>query len=131
MTTITPPLLVALRLAPSEGKMASAPKRDGRNVLAGHSEPEHDDFCLRDYRMLFDPSILAGKVALVTGGGSGIGFRIAEMLMRHGCHTTIASRNLSRLEEVREERETGDAGREAAREGPGERRLVRARPSGS
>lgn len=98
--------ITALRLAPVAGKMASALKRDDRNALAGHSEPEHDDFCLHDYRTLFDPSVLSGKVALVTGGGSGIGFRVTELLMRYGCHAAIASRNLSKLEEVRERRKT-------------------------
>lgn len=132
IVTKAPPHLmriVALRLAPSPSKMASAPERDGRSALAGHSEPEHDDFCLRDYRMFFDPSILAGKVALVTGGGSGIGFRVTELLMRYGCHAAIASRNLSKLKEVRGEGETEDAMREEAREGLGGRLLVRARPS--
>lgn len=101
--------------------MASGPELEGHSALVRDSEPEHDDFCLHDYRMLFSPSILAGKVALVTGGGSGIGFRIAELLMRHGCHTAIASRNLSKLEEVREEKETEDAWREEAKEALEER----------
>nr|XP_035939394.1 peroxisomal 2,4-dienoyl-CoA reductase isoform X2 [Halichoerus grypus] len=37
------------------------------------------------------------KVAFIPGGGSGIGFRIAEIFMRHGCHTVIASRSLPRV----------------------------------
>uniref|UniRef100_A0A8C5KGT8 Peroxisomal 2,4-dienoyl-CoA reductase [(3E)-enoyl-CoA-producing] n=1 Tax=Jaculus jaculus TaxID=51337 RepID=A0A8C5KGT8_JACJA len=37
------------------------------------------------------------KVAFITGGGSGIGFRIAEIFMRHGCHTVIASRSFPRV----------------------------------
>ncbi|XP_011815482.1 PREDICTED: peroxisomal 2,4-dienoyl-CoA reductase [Colobus angolensis palliatus] len=40
---------------------------------------------------------LRDKVAFITGGGSGIGFRIAEIFMRHGCHTVIASRSLPRV----------------------------------
>ncbi|XP_052773154.1 peroxisomal 2,4-dienoyl-CoA reductase [(3E)-enoyl-CoA-producing]-like isoform X2 [Mya arenaria] len=40
-----------------------------------------------------------GKVAFVTGGGTGIGFTIAEVLMRHGCDTVIASRRLDKLQE--------------------------------
>ena len=61
----------------------------------------HDDYCLKEYRHLYSPDILRGKVALITGGGSGIGFRIAEIFMRHGCDTAIASRKISKLEEVR------------------------------
>ncbi|XP_044289688.1 peroxisomal 2,4-dienoyl-CoA reductase [(3E)-enoyl-CoA-producing] isoform X2 [Varanus komodoensis] len=55
------------------------------------------DDCLQEYSYLFSPDILKGKVAFITGGGSGIGFRIAEILMRHGCQTVIASRNLQKL----------------------------------
>nr|XP_060642218.1 peroxisomal 2,4-dienoyl-CoA reductase [(3E)-enoyl-CoA-producing] isoform X3 [Anolis sagrei ordinatus] len=60
---------------------------------------ETDD-CLQEYTYLFNPDILKGKVAFITGGGSGIGFRIAEILMRHGCQTVIASRNLQRVTEA-------------------------------
>lgn len=62
---------------------------------------EHDDYCLEEYRYLYSPDILRGKVAFITGGGSGIGFRIAEIFMRHGCDTAIASRKIHKLEEVR------------------------------
>lgn len=62
-------------------------------------ELEHDDVCLETYRYLYDRELLAGKVAFITGGGSGIGFRITELLMRHGCDTVIASRNLGKLQE--------------------------------
>ncbi|XP_012515079.1 PREDICTED: peroxisomal 2,4-dienoyl-CoA reductase [Propithecus coquereli] len=56
-----------------------------------------DDACLPEYRHLFCPDLLRDKVAFITGGGSGIGFRIAEIFMRHGCHTVIASRSLPRV----------------------------------
>uniref|UniRef100_A0A8C6ZJ54 Peroxisomal 2,4-dienoyl-CoA reductase [(3E)-enoyl-CoA-producing] n=1 Tax=Nothoprocta perdicaria TaxID=30464 RepID=A0A8C6ZJ54_NOTPE len=58
--------------------------------LAGPCAPPADadaDECLGEYRHLFSADILAGQVAFITGGGSGIGFRIAEIFMRHGCHT--------------------------------------------
>ena len=61
---------------------------------------DHDDYCLKDYKYLYQPDLLQGKVAFITGG-SGIGFRIAELFMRHGCDTVIASRRLSKVEEVR------------------------------
>lgn len=62
---------------------------------------EHEDYCLQSYSYQFSPELLKGRVAFITGGGSGIGFRIAELFMRHGCDTVIASRNLTKLEEVR------------------------------
>lgn len=62
---------------------------------------EHEDYCLQSYNYQFSPELLKGRVAFITGGGSGIGFRIAELFMRHGCDTVIASRNLAKLEEVR------------------------------
>ncbi|NXJ69991.1 DECR2 reductase, partial [Rostratula benghalensis] len=68
---------------------------------ASRPPPDVDtDECLREYRHLFSPDILAGQVAFITGGGSGIGFRIAEIFMRHGCWTVIASRNLQRVLEA-------------------------------
>ncbi|XP_065539806.1 peroxisomal 2,4-dienoyl-CoA reductase [(3E)-enoyl-CoA-producing] isoform X1 [Lathamus discolor] len=70
---------------------------------AAGSRPPPDvdgDECLREYGHLFSPDILAGQVAFITGGGSGIGFRIAEIFMRHGCRTVIASRSLQRVVEA-------------------------------
>lgn len=60
----------------------------------------HDDYCLQDYKYLYQADLLEGKVAFITGGGSGIGFRIAELFMRHGCRTIIGSRRLDKLQEV-------------------------------
>ncbi|XP_067859713.1 peroxisomal 2,4-dienoyl-CoA reductase [(3E)-enoyl-CoA-producing] [Heptranchias perlo] len=56
------------------------------------------DDCLLNYSYIFNPDILKDKVAFITGGGSGIGFRIAEILMRHRCQTVIASRSLERVQ---------------------------------
>ncbi|KAM3826705.1 peroxisomal 2,4-dienoyl-CoA reductase [(3E)-enoyl-CoA-producing] isoform 2-T3 [Vipera latastei] len=66
-------------------------------------EPPPDvdtDDCLPEYSYIFQPDILKGKVAFITGGGSGIGFRVTEILMRHGCQCVIASRNLQRVSEA-------------------------------
>jgi len=62
-------------------------------------EVDSDD-CLKDYQQFFHPDLLKGKVALITGGGSGIGFRIAEVFMRHGCKIAIASRKMDKLEKA-------------------------------
>lgn len=48
--------------------------------------------------MCFHPELLKGKVALVTGGGTGICRGIALALAAHGCDVAIASRKLEHLE---------------------------------
>uniref|UniRef100_A0A4W5QD18 Peroxisomal 2,4-dienoyl-CoA reductase [(3E)-enoyl-CoA-producing] n=1 Tax=Hucho hucho TaxID=62062 RepID=A0A4W5QD18_9TELE len=58
------------------------------------------DDCMTSYTHIYSPDLLKDQVAFITGGGSGIGLRIAEVLMRHGCDTVIASRNLEKLTEA-------------------------------
>ena len=41
---------------------------------------------------------LTGKVAIVTGGGSGLGFAIAEKFIQSGIETIIAGRDKEKLE---------------------------------
>lgn len=47
---------------------------------------------------VFRPDLLAGRVALVTGGGTGIGFGIASSLAAAGAEVAIASRKPEHLE---------------------------------
>ena len=47
---------------------------------------------------IFRPDLLAGRVALVTGGGTGIGLGIASCLAAAGATVAIASRNPEHLE---------------------------------
>eukprot|EP00002_Diphylleia_rotans_P028412 TRINITY_DN5736_c0_g1_i1.p1 TRINITY_DN5736_c0_g1~~TRINITY_DN5736_c0_g1_i1.p1 ORF type:complete len:288 (-),score=73.78 TRINITY_DN5736_c0_g1_i1:68-931(-) len=46
---------------------------------------------------VFKEDFLAGKVALVTGGATGISFSITKTLMKHGCNTAIMSRKMDKL----------------------------------
>lgn len=47
--------------------------------------------------MTFTSNALAGRVAVVTGGGSGIGFGIAKFFAKAGAKLVLASRNEERL----------------------------------
>ena len=46
----------------------------------------------------FNPNLLHGKVAFITGGGSGIGRAIVQRFLEHGADAVIASRNKERLD---------------------------------
>jgi peroxisomal 2,4-dienoyl-CoA reductase len=47
---------------------------------------------------VFRAGLLDGQVALITGGATGIGYGIAELLGSLGAHTVLASRNADALE---------------------------------
>jgi citronellol/citronellal dehydrogenase len=52
---------------------------------------------------MYSSQLFNGKLALVTGGGSGIGFAIARALLQCGAEVWIASRNSEKLEKASEE----------------------------
>jgi 2,4-dienoyl-CoA reductase [(3E)-enoyl-CoA-producing], peroxisomal len=57
---------------------------------------------------VFKPSLLAGRVALITGGGTGICRGIALAFAAHGCEVAITSRKIEHLESTAAElRATG------------------------
>ncbi len=47
---------------------------------------------------VFRPGLLAGQVVVITGGGTGIGLGIAELLGGLGAHTVLASRKAPSIE---------------------------------
>ena len=47
---------------------------------------------------IFRDSLLRNKVAFVTGGGSGIGLRMAECFAEHGAKVVLAGRNSEKLD---------------------------------
>ncbi|GAA3728944.1 SDR family oxidoreductase [Plantactinospora mayteni] len=63
-------------------------------------------------RQLFNPKALHGEVAVVTGGGSGIGYAIARDFLACGAEVVITSRSADRLAvaEARLASETGQSG---------------------
>lgn len=55
------------------------------------------------WKSVFRPDLLIGKVALVTGGGTGIGFAIAKELASVGATAVIASRNVETCQRAAQE----------------------------
>jgi peroxisomal trans-2-enoyl-CoA reductase len=52
---------------------------------------------------MFRPGLFEGHVAIVTGGGSGIGLAIARVLVELGCNVAIGGRKEEKLESARAE----------------------------
>jgi len=62
---------------------------------------------MSDYRSIFAPGLMQGHVALVTGGGSGIGRCTAHELAALGAAVAIVGRNPDKLATVQHEIEDG------------------------
>lgn len=54
-------------------------------------------------RTAFRKDLFLGKVAIVTGGGTGLGKAITKELASLGCRVVIASRKMERLETAADE----------------------------
>jgi NAD(P)-dependent dehydrogenase (short-subunit alcohol dehydrogenase family) len=52
--------------------------------------------------VIFQPDLLKGQVALITGGGTGLGFAMATAMARCGADVAIASRRAKHLEPAAE-----------------------------
>jgi citronellol/citronellal dehydrogenase len=55
------------------------------------------------YKSVFTPGLMAGRVVIVTGGGSGIGRCTAHELARLGAQVVLVGRKPDKLERVRDE----------------------------
>jgi citronellol/citronellal dehydrogenase len=57
----------------------------------------------KHYRSVFAPDLFKGRVAIVTGGGSGIGRCVAHELASLGAHVVLVGRKLQKLHDVASE----------------------------
>lgn len=65
---------------------------NARLIKTLRSAPEKEELGTRKMESPFKADILKGKVALLTGGGSGIGYEISHQLGKHGASVAIMGR---------------------------------------
>src|SRR5215831_15922406 len=58
---------------------------------------------LSSYQSVFKPGLFAGQVAIVTGGGSGLGRCTAHELVSLGARVALVGRKIEKLERVKDE----------------------------
>src|SRR5215217_5836818 len=68
------------------------------SLTTRHFRPES---CVAD-APIFRDGLLAGQTGIITGGGTGIGFGIAELLASLGMHVVLASRRAEHIEPAAE-----------------------------
>lgn len=96
----------------SKQRLAKSHKRCNVGGYALISCPLHLslNYNMASIKSVFRKDLFSGKVAIVTGGGTGIGKAITEELVELGCTVVIASRNLDNLKaaakEINEKHET-------------------------
>lgn len=71
------------------------------NDASGGPDANMSDVVANDLVSIFRPGLLNGQVALVTGGGTGIGLGISTLLAELGAHVVMASRKPANLEAAR------------------------------
>ena len=57
------------------------------------------------YVPVYESNILKGRVALITGATSGIGFSIANSFCKNGCTVVITGRSENKLQKAKEQLE--------------------------
>ena len=72
-------------------------------VHGEHRDVDAEPRVLGNLTAMFAPSLLKDQVAVVTGGGTGIGLAMAKRLGELGARIVIGSRNSENLERVRAE----------------------------
>lgn len=66
--------------------------------VVGTSGDSHEQVSVTVHQSPFRADLLQGKVALVTGGATGLGLEVARVLGSHGARVAICSRKEANLQ---------------------------------